>query len=312
MPKVKQESLEAKLRGQLIQRLERIGRIYWEKHWKESMALPDELSLDDRESVVRYLLLRALLNQQGDTGKVRELAKELFAVFHEALLHDPLQVGQRFEDVLGVFQKIGGQRGSEIYRVGTLGGIKPLSLFLYRFAAFSIFICSIDSLYKLAKNKLALGVRVLWEFLRDNPILDGGWVGNDPKAARMLTNWLVWLFSCVWSELTIDFSETLMIVNGHVGKLFCRTGALETVSYEKGRPFIILAKDMRNEIEALVRATPQTVPMFVDEGAFQVAMNWCFERKPNCSSCPIVTLCLAGQGSIDHLRWTAYQKFEAR
>lgn len=43
------------------------------------MALPDELPLNDHESVVRYLLLRALLNQQGVTEKVREFARSLFA-----------------------------------------------------------------------------------------------------------------------------------------------------------------------------------------------------------------------------------------
>ncbi len=54
------------------------------------MALPNGLSLDDRESVVRYLLLRALLNQQGDTGKVRALVRELYDVFQGALLFEPL------------------------------------------------------------------------------------------------------------------------------------------------------------------------------------------------------------------------------
>jgi len=313
VPKVRQGSLETQQREQLIQKLMEIGRRYWEKHWKESMALPDGLSLDDKESVTRYLLLRALLNQQGDTSKVREFVKKLFAVFEKALLYDPQHVERQFGDVLRIFQGIGGQRGSEIYHVGVLGGIKPLSLFLYRFAAFSIFVRSIEGgLYELIKEKLSVSVHVLWEFLRDNPILDGGWVGNDPKAARMLTNWLIWLFNCVWSELAIDLSETLMVVDGHVGKVFCRTGALETVSYEKKRPFIISAKDLRKDIESLVRATLKAVPMFVDEGAFQVAMNWCWERDPNCSICPLVTLCLAGQGSIDHLRWTAYQKLKAR
>ncbi len=273
------------------------------------MALPNGLSLNDRESVMRYLLLRALLNQQGDTSKVRALVKELYDVFQEALLFDPLQVEQRFGDVLAVFRRVGGPRGAGIYHVGALGGLKPLSLFLYRFAAFMIFICSCDSLYGLVRNKLNVGVRALWEFLRDDPILDGGWVGNDPKAARMLTNWLVWLLGFVWGELTVDPSETLMIVDGHVGKVFCRTGALETVSYEGKRPFIILAKDMRGNIESLVTATPGAVPMWVDEGAFQVAMAYCTDLGPNCSSCPIQTLCLAGQGSTAHLQWTAYQQY---
>lgn len=165
---------------------------------------------------------------------------------------------------------------------------------MYRFAAFSIFVHSVeDSLYELVNGKLNVSVRALWKFLRDDPILDSGWVDNDPKAARMLTNWIVWLCSCVWNDLAVDLSETLMIVDGHVGEVFCRTGAVETVVYEGSHPCIILAKDMRGDIELLVRSTPRAVPMFVDEGAFQVAMNWCFDQNPNCSQCPLNALCLA-------------------
>ncbi len=194
---------------------------------------------------MRYLLLRVLLNQQGDTGKVRELVTELFATFQEELLYAPSQVEQRFAEVLSVFKRVGGPRGSGIYRVGALGGIKPLSLFLYRFAAFSIFVRSAGGIYGLVRSKLSGGVSKLLAFFRTDPILDGGWVGNDPKAARMLTNWLVWLFGHVWRELRVDLSATLMIVDGHVGKVFCRTGALDTVRYEQRRPCIILAKEMR-------------------------------------------------------------------
>ncbi len=312
MPKVKQRSLDPQQREQLIRELEAIGRAHWEKHWKDIMALPNELLLEDREGVVRYLLLRVLLNQQGDTGRVRELARELFATFQGELLYAPSQVEQRFAQVLSVFKRVGGPRGSEIYRVGALGGIKPLSLFLYRFAAFSIFVRSVSSLHDLVRSELSSGVGKLLEFFRTDPILDGGWVGNDPKAARMLTNWLAWLFEHVWQELRVDLSATLMIVDGHVGKVFCRTGALDTVRYEQRRPYIILAKEMRGDIELLVMATPGAVPMWVDEGAFQVAMGYCEDINLNCPSCPIKTLCLAGPGRQDrtkYLQWTAYQRY---
>jgi len=39
---------------------------------------------------------------------------------------------------------------------------------------------------------------------------------------------------------TID----VMIVDGHVGKVFCRTGLLEEVLYEKRRPYIIQASNL--------------------------------------------------------------------
>ncbi|MFZ8853032.1 hypothetical protein [Fervidibacter sp.] len=309
MPREKQRSLSSDERKKLIARMANLGRDFWYQHWKESMSLPEDLPMDDRESVVRYLLLRALLNQQGDTGKVRELIQKLFATFGTDLLLYPNTLEEQFDQVLKVFREVGRERGAELYRVGALGGIKPLSLFLYRIAAFTIFIRNVrDSFYEAVKSKLDEGVRSLWKFLRDDPILDGGWVGNDPKAARMLTNWLAWLFSEVWQETEVDLQETLMIVDGHVGKVFCRTGAVETVVYESERPFVILAKEMRADIEKMVRNVSGVQPMFVDEGAFQIAMQWCFETSPNCPECPIKDLCLAGQGSEEHQRWTAYKK----
>jgi hypothetical protein len=80
------------------------------------------------------------------------------------------------------------------------------------------------------------------------------------------------------------------------------------VHYEAERPFIIKAKDMRGDIEARVASVPGIFPMFVDEGAFRVALRWCFDRNPDCLHCPLQKLCLAGQGSDEHRRWTAYQQ----
>ncbi len=309
MPKVVQKSLNQDELVQLLQRLQDIGQAFWQQNWQASIALPDELPLYDREAVTRFSLLRAVLNQQGDTGKVRELVRALLSAFGQRLLDEPLEIARQFGDVLSVFYQVGGKKGAEIYRVGALGGIKPLSLFLYRFAAFAFFIGGLSRPFcEIVQEKLQQGVTSLWAFLRDDPILNGGWVGNDPKAARMLTNWLVWLFGAIWRQVTVNWEETLMIVDGHVGKVFCRMGAVKTVTYESQRPFIILAKEMRGDIEALTKRVPQSVPMFIDEGAFYIAMNWCFETQPKCAECPIRALCLAGQGSVEHLRWSAYQK----
>jgi len=310
MPRERQTSLKSEEREELITRLANLGRFFWQRYWKESMSLPEDLPLDDRETVLRYLLLRALLNQQGDTGRVRKLVQKLFAALGMELLHSPDTVEERFDQVLAAFHEVGGKRGAELYRVGALGGIKPLSLFLYRLASFVIFIRTMrGSFYEAVKKELVKGIRQLWAFLRDDPILDGGWVGNDPKAARMLANWIAWLFGEVWQEMRVDLQETLMIVDGHVGKVFCRTGTVETVIYEAKRPYVILAKEMRASIEETVRTVSGVQPMFVDEGAFQVAMQWCFEVSPNCLECPLKDLCLAGQGSKGHQRWTAYKKF---
>lgn len=51
-----------------------------------------------------------------------------------------------------------------------------------------------------------------------------------------------------------------MVVDGHVGKVFCRTGAVKTVVYESKSPFIIMAKDMRSSIEVLVKKRRKSFP----------------------------------------------------
>lgn len=298
MSKENQQGLQDNERQELIRCLEAIGRKVWQQDWQANMALPNDL-LEDREGIIRFLLLRTLLNQQGDTGKVKQLAQELFSKFGKDVLYNPVAIEQRFDEALEVFKQIGGERGAKIYRVGALGGIKPLSLFLYRFPAFVFFLHrQKGGLYEIVKNKLANeDVLALWAFFRD-----------DPKAARMLTNWIVWLFKEVWHEpVKTSLEDTLMVVDGHVGKVFCRTGALEKVVYERRRQFIIMAKELRKPIEKLVKTVSQAIPMFVDEGAFHVAMSWCHDTKPRCNSCPLRPFYLAGQGSEAHIRWTAYQ-----
>ena len=81
----------------------------------------------------------------------------------------------------------------------------------------------------------------LFNFLNTHSVLESGWVGNDPKACRMFVNWIVFLFNEIWKQIfneiwkqkVAKMEETLMIVDGHVGKVFCRTGLLEEVLYEE-------------------------------------------------------------------------------
>ena len=75
----------------------------------------------------------------------------------------------------------------------------------------------------------------LFNFLNTHPVLESGWVGNDPKACRMFVNWVFFLFNEIWKQKVAKMEETLMIVDGHVGKVFCRTGKLEEVLYDKRR-----------------------------------------------------------------------------
>jgi len=79
MAKEMQKSLSDKERGKLLEILEKQGRDKWLKRWKEHMAFPNNLNpqllnKDEQEKVLRYLLVRVLINQQARFEKVREMS----------------------------------------------------------------------------------------------------------------------------------------------------------------------------------------------------------------------------------------------
>jgi len=149
----------------------------------------------------------------------------------------------------------------------------------------------------------------LFNFLNTHSVLESGWVGNDPKACRMFVNWIVFLFNEIWKQIfneiweqkVAKMEETLMIVDSHVGKVFCRTELLEKVSYEKRRPYIIQASKMRLWIEEIVSRFGKIL-FYVDNGAFYLFEDgYCSDLEPNCKGCSLNEVCKK------YLKWTAYQ-----
>jgi hypothetical protein len=312
MPKEFQKGLTDKEKEELLTILEEQGKTKWFKKWKEHMAIPQTLNplsinKEEREKILRYLLLRALINQQARFEKVRELSIKLVEEFSDYLIFEPYKISEL--KLFEIFKTSAGSKGSLLYKVGSLGGIKPISLFAYRFKAYEGFIKWLNenntSFYDLAKNKLVNGKSVdLFKFLNDHPILYSGWVGSDSKACRMLTNWIIFLFSEIWKEKFVKMKDTLMIVDGHVGKVFCRTGLLSEILYERNRPYIIQASKMRLRIEKIVYDFGK-IPFYVDNGAFYIfEEGFCTDISPNCKICPISKLCRK------YTKWTAYQKWK--
>ena len=143
----------------------------------------------------------------------------------------------------------------------------------------------VDVIVKQLQNKRPIE---LFNFLNTHPVLESGWVGNDPKACRMFVNWVVFLFNEIWEQKVAKMRETLMIVDGHVGKVFCRTRLLEEVLYEKRRPYIIQASKMRQRIEEIVSRFGK-IPFYVDNGAFYLFEDL-QHRTENLCSCNITSL----------------------
>lgn len=312
MAKEMQKSLSDKERGKLLVILEKQGRDKWLKRWKAHMAIPNNLNpqsldRDEQEKVIRYLLLRVLINQQASFEKVREMSIRISEKFTDVLIFEPYKISEL--ELFKAFKDVAGEKGSFLYRVGALGGIKPISLFTYRFKTYEGFIRWLnenkqDFLSIIEEQLRSNKSRGLFDFLNTHPILTAGWVGNDPKACRMYVNWLVFLFSEIWKLKTAELIDSLMIVDGHVGKVFCRSGLLGEVLYEKARPYIIQASKMRPWVEKIVSESGR-IPFYVDNGAFYLFEdNFCADLNPNCLKCPINKICKK------YTKWTAYQKWK--
>lgn len=309
MPREKQPGLSDKEKERLLGILEKEGRKKWLKKWKDHIAIPRNLdvfskSKEKQEKILRYLLLRVLVNQQARFDKVREISIKISEKFRDILLLEPYKISEI--ELFKIFRSVAGEKGSLLYRVGILGGIKPISLFSYRFKAFEGFIrwlnknklTLVDVVRRELKESKPIG---LFNFFNTHPILESGWVGNDPKACRMLVNWIVFLFNEIWKQKVAKMEETLMIVDGHVGKVFCRSGLLEEVLYEKRRPYIIQASKMRPLIEEIVLRFKK-IPFYVDNGVFYLFEDgYCTDLQPKCKKCVISKICKK------YLKWTAYQ-----
>ena len=234
MPKEKQLGLSDKEKEKLLDILEKEGREKWYKRWKEHMAIPSNLDVlskdkDEQEKILRYLLLRVLINQQARFDKVREISIRISEEFTDILLSEPFKISE--SELFKVFKDVAGE-------------------------------------------------------------------------SRMFVNWMIFLFNEIWKQKVSKMEETLMIVDGHVGKVFCRTGLLEEVLYEERRPYIIQASKMRLWIEEIISRFGK-IPFYVDNGAFYLFEDgYCRELKPNCKDCPLNKICKK------YLKWTAYQIWE--
>lgn len=306
----KQEPLSDEEKIRVLGLLEEQGQEKWSQRWKTHMAFPQNLAPEttneeERERVVRYLLLRVLINQQAKFEKVREMSIRVSEEFTDTLLFEPFRIDEAA--LFEVFYEIAGEKGSDLYKVGALGGIRPLSLFAYRFKAFEGFVRWLAKerkrLYEVAVECIqADEAKGLFRFLNTHPVLRAGWVGNDPKACRMFVNWIVFMFCEIWNISVGDMKDTMMIVDGHVGKVVCRTGLLEKVNYESKRPFIIEASKMRKRIEEITSPT-RFIPFYVDNGAFYLFEDgFCVDLNPDCDNCPISHFCKK------YTKWTAYKR----
>jgi len=113
MPREKQQSLSDEEKEKLLTTLEKDGRTKWFKRWKEHMAIPSNLDVfskdkDEQEKILRYLLLRVLINQQARFEKVREMSIRISEEFTDVLLSEPFKISE--SELFKVFKDVAGKK----------------------------------------------------------------------------------------------------------------------------------------------------------------------------------------------------------
>lgn len=250
-------------------------------------SLPEELVLD-RERLTRFLLLVSFLDQQAESPTARRTAIDIHRAFGDDLFSNPVNCLLKINDLVSL-------KGN--YKVSpAIGRVLPrFGWFVLRVGGFLV--------YEMMLNRMRLSDRLgqcrtpreAVNFLHSNHLVESI-LRN--KAARMYISWVG------HPDLGIDVSggrwdRSLfeMPVDGHVGKIFSRTGMVAEVIHErkKGKTprwNIIFASQMRPMIQSLVGGLGRDCVM-VDHGAFQVGYHCCPDNLEGmgCDDCPRKYFC---------------------
>lgn len=272
----------------MISILENVGRILQPLDLKDIFSgLPIGVVLD-KEKMTRFLLLVAFMDQQAESPTARRTAVNIYNAFGDDLLFKPQSILLRMDKLVSLKNE---------YKISpAIGRVLPrFGWMVLRVGGFLIY-------------EMALGDRRLSEelgrcdtpadaisFLYSNPLVES--VLRD-KAVRMYISWIG------HPDLGIDVSNGRwekslfeMPVDGHVGKIFSRTGMVSEVIHErrKGKDKrwnIIVASKMRPSIQEQTRKYSSD-PIMVDHGAFRIGFNCCPDNLEgmSCNHCPRATVC---------------------
>lgn len=272
----------------MISILEKIGRILQPLDLKSYLnELPKEV-ISDKEKIVRFLLLTAFLDQQAESPSARKTAISIYKILNDDLFYKPQNALAKIDKLVSL---------KDEYKISpAIGRVLPrFGWFILRVGGFLI--------YEMTLNKVKLSDEIgkcknpkeAIEFLYSNPIVKS--ILRD-KAVRMYISWIG------HPDLGIDVSEGKwkktdfeMPVDGHVGKIFSRTGMIPEIIHESKdrknkRWNIIIASKMRPLIQELVNKFDVDCIM-VDHGAFCIGFYCCPDNLKGiaCDSCSKESTC---------------------
>lgn len=275
--------------------LEKVGKYLQPKDLEDHLVKIPKSVRNDKEKVVRFLLLTAILDQQAKSPTARSTAVRIFEIFGSDLFDNPLKVQKnlkRLESIKSSY-KISPAVGRVLPRfawfVLRVGGFLTFELMLNESLVDKLGTCASSS--EAAKR------------LSENPVIES--ILRE-KACRMFISWIghpelgINISNDNWSKL-----EFLMPVDGHVGKVFCRTGMITKVIHEgkinsSKRWNIIVASKMRDSVQQLVQSYNKDTIM-VDHGAFQLGLNCCPDNLNGicCDACSKLTCKVSQNLTVD-------------
>jgi len=250
--------------------------------------LPKEVA-SDKEKITRFLLLTAFLDQQAESPSARKTAIDIYKTFGDDLFSNPQNCLVQIEKLVPL---------KDEYKVSpAIGRVLPrFGWFVLRVGGFLTYEMMLGKMNIVEKLHQCGTPAEAIAFLHDNALVES--ILRE-KAVRMYVSWIG------HPDLGIDVSNGKwdrslfeMPVDGHVGKIFSRTGLVSEVIHEgkKGsgsRWNVIVASDMRPSIQEVTNKESRDCIM-VDHGAFQIGFNCCPDNLEGiaCTSCPRASFCL--------------------
>jgi len=266
----------------MISILERVGKILQPQDLKSIYRGLPQAIVSEKEKLTRFLLLVAILDQQAESPTARKTAIIAYKKLGDSLLSNPQKALINLDKLFPLQHQ---------YKISpAIGRVLPrFAWFVLRIGGFLIYEMMLndkklsEELRKCKTPKQALNL------LHDNPVIAS--ILRD-KAARMYISWIG------HPDLGVDISKGFwkresfeMPVDGHVGKIFSRTGIVKEVIHEgkKGKSSrwnIIKASEMRDSIQQITIKFSND-PIMVDHGAFQIGFNCCTDKVENvsCNAC---------------------------
>jgi len=273
---------------QIIRILENVGRALQPLELAQIInSLPKDVVLDE-EKLTRFLLLTAFLDQQAESPSARRTTIKIYNVFGDDLFFKPQQCLIQINKLATL---------KDEYKISpAIGRVLPrFGWFVLRVGGFLTYEMMLNKDRLSEKLDQCKTPREAIALLQSNPLVES--ILRE-KAVRMYISWIghpnlgIDVSNGKWDKSLFE-----MPVDGHVGKIFSRTGLVSEVIHERkegsgSRWNVIVASNMRAPIQEVTNKYSDDCVM-VDHGAFQIGINCCPDNLEGmaCDSCPRTPVC---------------------